>query len=137
MSTISKYILPQTSKCSTPKNKSSDSSNSYFKYPDVYDQDSADGSIKSQDGVTHNKKIQSLISEAVPPSRKLFKGDSPVSVPDEGSTENLRQDNNGSKKRYIMHRVRITLRFIRSLTPKKNVLTRVRNRIKYRRIRAD
>lgn len=136
MTAIGKFILPQTPKCSTPKNKSSDSSNSYFKYPDVYDQNSVDDSIKRQEDVTSNKKIYS-VREAVPPSRKLFQGDSPVSLPDEGSTENLRQDNNGAKKRYISHSVRLTLRFIRLLTPKKSVLTRVRNRIKYRRIRAD
>lgn len=102
----------------------------------MYDQNSVDGSIKSQDDGTNNKKMYS-VSETVPPSRKLFQNDSPVSVPDEGSTENLRQDNDGTKKRYFMHSVRITLRFIRSLTPKKSVLTRVRNRIKYRRICAD
>ncbi|CAG9768805.1 unnamed protein product [Ceutorhynchus assimilis] len=129
---LSKIRRHSFKKCSTPKDKSPDSENSYVKYPDVCDSDN--GSRKSLN--SEQKRCNLGIDTTI--SQKLFEANtSPCSEEDEDSKRTLKDKNlkNMSRQQFFFRGIRWSLQLLRALTPRKSTFRLIESNVKYHRMK--
>ncbi|XP_030752066.1 uncharacterized protein LOC115879390 [Sitophilus oryzae] len=106
-------------KSSTPKNKPGQEL-SYAKFPDPCDNIQLESSTKTVPPAKSDSRV----------SEKLFQ-DSPATFVEDNSNQNLENRGGTSKRsRYVLKRMRLSLEFLRTLSPKRSVF----NKVKYQKI---
>ncbi|XP_076253174.1 uncharacterized protein LOC143191689 [Rhynchophorus ferrugineus] len=130
---VSKFgwtYTPSLKRSSTPK-KSEDNEVSYVKYPDVSDEMEID--LKKVAPVDGNICVDSSKARI---SEKLFQN-SPISSVDHNSQHKLhnkdRSNRINKKGRYVLKRIRLSIEFLRTLSPRSGIFKRV----KYQRMRTN